>query len=258
MAKRATTKDKAREVAEAAAKAVRADGRKARKPPSKPAPSPADAAARPLRLEYVQAKTLSPNRQNWRTHPKRQLDALQQSLGDDQVGWAGAMLYNEQTGRLIDGHGRLEITDPEAYVPVLVGSWSDAGERKILATLDPIAVMARADAGRLEQLLADLQLDGVSIDAGDALGDLLASLPELVPPDEEEDEEDGDADPDATDREGDGEDYEPSAKILLTCTGSAQQETLIDVIDRLATGDKVTLGAIRAAFDGVASRALNG
>src|SRR5690349_16679806 len=79
--------------------------------------------SRPLRLEWVQAKTLTPNPLNWRKHPKGQLDALKGVLRDDDVGWAGALLFNERTKRLVDGHGRLKAVKPTDYVPVLVGSW---------------------------------------------------------------------------------------------------------------------------------------
>lgn len=71
-------------------------------------------------MEYVQAGTLSPNPANWRRHPARQLDALKQTL--DRVGWAGALLFNEATGNLLDGHARLELVTPETFVPVMIGS----------------------------------------------------------------------------------------------------------------------------------------
>jgi hypothetical protein len=38
-------------------------------------------------------------------------------------------------------------------IPVLVGSWSEQDEAKILATLDPIATMAQIDRTALESLL---------------------------------------------------------------------------------------------------------
>ncbi|MGD0076083.1 MAG: DNA methyltransferase [Candidatus Binataceae bacterium] len=69
------------------------------------------------------------------------------------VGWAGAVLYNERTGRLIDGHLRKRIAKKGEKIPVLIGSWSEEEEAKILLMFDPIAAMAEADAGRLQALL---------------------------------------------------------------------------------------------------------
>jgi hypothetical protein len=122
------------------------------KKPAKPVPAGAAPPTLPFRLEAVQARTLTPNPQNWRTHPDRQLSALSAVLKDPEVGWAGALLFNERTGRLVDGHGRLKVVDPDDDVPVLIGSWSEAAEKKILLTLDPLAGLATADAGQLETL----------------------------------------------------------------------------------------------------------
>lgn len=57
-----------------------------------------------LRLEYLDPSQLNENPANWRMHPSSQIEALQDVMQD--VGWAGALLYNESTKRLIDGHAR--------------------------------------------------------------------------------------------------------------------------------------------------------
>ena len=93
----------------------------------------------PLRLEWVQAGSLADNPNNWRKHPDGQMSALKNVISDPDIGWAGACLYNERTKRLIDGHARKSAVDAKTLVPVLVGSWSDAAEKKILLTLDPLA-----------------------------------------------------------------------------------------------------------------------
>jgi hypothetical protein len=56
--------------------------------------------AEPLRLEWRTPAELAENPRNWRSHPQGQAAALDGLL--DEVGWAGALLYNERTGRLID------------------------------------------------------------------------------------------------------------------------------------------------------------
>ena len=125
-----------------------------------------------LRLEWLDPKTLTPNPKNWRRHPKAQKEALSSVL--QQVGWAGALLYNETSGRIIDGHLRREVAQ-DGKVPVLIGSWTEEQEALILATLDPLAAMAEADADKVRALLEGLGeqdaavqavLDGLAADAG--------------------------------------------------------------------------------------------
>src|SRR5262245_31150097 len=81
-----------------------------------------------LRLEYLDASQLDDNPANWRTHPAGQLKALENVLAD--VGWAGALLYNEATKHLIDGHARKTLAKENgARVPVLIGSWTEEQEK---------------------------------------------------------------------------------------------------------------------------------
>jgi hypothetical protein len=89
-----------------------------------------------------------------------------------EVGWAGACLYNERTGRLIDGHARRKVALEKAIplVPVLVGDWSEEQEKTILATLDPLSALAEADAAKLDALLREVET------GSDALAGMLADL----------------------------------------------------------------------------------
>jgi hypothetical protein len=128
----------------------------------------------PLRLEWWEAGKLRPNRRNWRRHRPAQADALRGVL--EQVGWAGALLYNERTGRLIDGHLRREVAEGE-QVPVLVGDWDEKQERTILATLDPIGAMAGADAEVLSGLIESVRAHNGS----DAVSRLLDAQARLHP-----------------------------------------------------------------------------
>lgn len=116
-----------------------------------------------LRLEYLDPKTLEDNPKNWRRHPESQIAVLQDVL--KEVGWAGALLYNEQTSRLIDGHARKELAIKLGInaVPVLIGSWDDSAEAKALATIDPIAAMAETDAAALDNLLSEIKTQSESI-----------------------------------------------------------------------------------------------
>lgn len=106
-------------------------------------------AVRP-ELKWMKAKDIANNPMNWRLHPETQRQAVKEFVSE--VGWAGVLLYNKATKRLIDGHLRKSISDPESEVPVLVGEWTEAQERKILAVLDPLGSIAQQD----DQMFADL------------------------------------------------------------------------------------------------------
>jgi len=108
----------------------------------------------------VDPRELTPNPQNWRTHPKAQQAALTQVL--ERLGWVQRILVNRTTGHLLDGHLRVEIavrlgvpTVPVAYIEV-----SEPEEQLVLATLDPLGAMARMDAPRLAELLHGLEAEG--------------------------------------------------------------------------------------------------
>jgi DNA modification methylase len=107
-------------------------------------------------LRRVKASELRPSPRNWRTHPKAQRDALRGALAE--IGYAGALLARElpdATLELIDGHLRAETT-PDSLVPVLILDVDEAEAAKLLATLDPLAAMAAADADKLEALLREV------------------------------------------------------------------------------------------------------
>jgi len=110
---------------------------------------------------------LDANPANWRTHPDAQANALEDVIAE--VGWAGALLYNERTKRLIDGHLRKKKFAGRP-VPVLIGSWSEEEEKVILATLDPIGAMAEANKEALAALLRDAHVNS------QALQEMLAEL----------------------------------------------------------------------------------
>lgn len=194
-------------------------------------------AARPLRLEYVQASTLKGNPRNWRRHPETQLDALRSVLKDPEVGWAGAMLFNERTGRLVDGHGRLKVVPPKEFVPVLVGSWTDAAEAKILLTLDPLAALAEASAEALSSLRADV---GAGLD-DEAFAGLRAELDQVpkdaTPPDVPAEKQNSAAD---------GGSLTDQYKLVITCRDESHQAKLLDAIDR---ADSERLGELLKGAD---------
>lgn len=120
-------------------------------------------------LRRVKAADLIPNPKNWRIHPPAQADALRGVLSE--IGYADALLVRETPEglMLVDGHLRAETT-PEAEVPVLVLDVTEAEADKMLATLDPLAGMATADAGALAGLLGSIETES------DAVAALLKTL----------------------------------------------------------------------------------
>ena len=147
--------------------------------------------SRTLRLEWIDPADLVENPLNWRRHPTTQRRSVETLLAE--VGWAGALLYNERTGRLIDGHLRRDVALQRGEpVPVLVGSWTEEEERLILAALDPTTAMAEADAAAFQSLIASIDASNDDVAALlDAIGDV--QVDDIFPY--------GDT---ATDREGQG------------------------------------------------------
>lgn len=132
----------------------------------------------PLRLEWIEAGTIKRNPDNWARHPNRQTEAMRATL--EQNGWAGAVLYNEKTGKLIDGHLRLDVVDPGTAVPVLIGSWTPAQERMLILSINPIAGMAGADVKDLERLLDGVEMTGGLKYVADELHELLKTTERTV------------------------------------------------------------------------------
>lgn len=115
-------------------------------------------------------RELVDNPLNWRKHPELQGQALEEAL--DRLGWIQRVVVNKRTGRLIDGHLRVELARrrKEARVPVLYVDLDEEEERLALATLDPLSALAETDA----EVLAEL-LEGVDLEQGPLL-DMLADL----------------------------------------------------------------------------------
>jgi len=120
----------------------------------------------PLRLEYRNPKTIRLNSKNWRIHPRRQRQAY--NAFKKEIGWAGAILINEKTGNLLDGHMRVDeaVKNGESQIPCLIGNWDEQQENLILQNLDPLGALAVADKEALASLteankkkLTDLQND---------------------------------------------------------------------------------------------------
>ena len=127
---------------------------------------PTDYRNRIKALEYVNSADLAAHPGNWRAHPAAQAEALKGVLAE--VGIAGALLAyrsERQGGALvvIDGHLRKDAA-PQAW-PVLILDVDDVEADYILATHDPLAAMATADAGALDALLSSVQSGEAAVTA---------------------------------------------------------------------------------------------
>lgn len=129
----------------------------------------------------VAAGDLIPHPRNWRKHPQRQASALTQSLSG--VGWVQRVIVNRRTGRMLDGHLRAELARKQGKdtpVPVVYVDLSEDEEKAVLATLDPIAALAEADA----DVLADL-VQSIDDDILRSIVDVVQPTPDFDPVDDE-------------------------------------------------------------------------
>ena len=134
-----------------------------------------------LGLEYINSGDLTGHPGNWREHGAAQTEALRGVL--KEVGIAGALLAYRSTRQggelvVIDGHLRKDAA-PQKW-PVLVLDVTDEEADYLLATHDPLAAMATADAGALDALLSSVNSGEAAVQA------MLAKLGEdagIYPPD---------------------------------------------------------------------------
>lgn len=153
---------------------------------------------------------------NARRHPAAQRDALRGSL--NAVGWIAPVIVSQRSGKLLDGHARIEEAlsrDESALVPYVLVDVSEAEEAIILGTFDPITGMATYDREVLDALLREIETN----DAGlQNLLEDLAAKQGLIP----------------TDDAGAADDQTGMLKdqweIVVKCSSERQQ---IDLLDRL-------------------------
>lgn len=119
-------------------------------------------------------KSLVANPGNWRSHGPEQREALREVL--EKIGWVQRVIVNRRTGRLVDGHMRVEEAAEagETAVPVAYIDVTEKEERLLIATLDPIAAAAGADLSKLKAAL-----EGITPESA-GLQSIIASLEELV------------------------------------------------------------------------------
>lgn len=116
------------------------------------------------------------NERNWRTHPRAQHEALAGALS--KVGIVQNIVVNARTGRMIDGHLRVEmaLASGQPTVPITYVDLSEDEEKLVLATIDPLTGLAGTDKKLLDSLITDLRLSELGLDLGNGLNSLLDNL----------------------------------------------------------------------------------
>lgn len=129
-------------------------------------------------------RDITPNPDNWRRHPDVQRRYVDGALRE--VGWVREPIVNRTTGRLIDGHLRVEqaIAAGESAIPVAYVELTAREEQIALATHDAITANAATDDDMLRTLLNGTQAED------EALQELLADLQPEPQADDDDDPDD--------------------------------------------------------------------
>jgi hypothetical protein len=116
-------------------------------------------------IETVDAEptVLAAHDENFREHSDFQREAMTGVL--DEIGWVGPVIVSKKTGRILDGHMRVElaIERGEKLVPVAYVDVDEDEERKILATFDPLGSLARENRERSSALRDRIQANSETV-----------------------------------------------------------------------------------------------
>ena len=208
-------------------------------------------------LRRVRAGALEPHPSNWRRHPDRQRKALLDMLGE--LGWCdAAVAYERENGklRLIDGHLRASL-DPDERIPVLMLDITAAEGQKLLATHDPIGMLATSDSTAMRSLLDRITPTDETTALFDTLNGQYPRTLDL-----------GDGGQNATaagngiegDWQNDGEEIEvPHVRMATVIMTNAQYDAYDTLVEsaRAATGTDNDSDAVLAAMQSAAARKKN-
>jgi len=113
--------------------------------------------------DKVDPSTLTKNPLNFTVHPQAQREALRSVI--KEVGYLASVTVNKTTGRIINGHARVEqaIAAGQPTIDVEYVALTEEEERTALATFDALGAMAGRDDERVRELLASVQTDEVPI-----------------------------------------------------------------------------------------------
>ena len=129
------------------------------------APAPPVWRNRVIRMENVPLAHLAAHDRNWRQHPPQQQDVLLGVI--HELGYVAPVIVSEATGRILDGHLRVELARREGQptIPVTYVQVTEAEELLVLSTIDPLVGLAAADRGQLATLLTQVQSGEAAVQA---------------------------------------------------------------------------------------------
>ena len=106
------------------------------------------------------------NEHNYKSHDAAQQDATRGAF--QAAGWFDVIVLNRETKKLIDGQGRLELpgVPDDERAPVLIGSWSEDQEEKLIMMLDATTAMAEADADKFRVIANRIETDNELVRKG--------------------------------------------------------------------------------------------
>lgn len=131
-------------------------------------------------VEMLDPRELKAHPRNFRRHPESQTAALEQSISEH--GWLSAPIWNRRTGRILDGHARVELAvGKETTIPVRVIDVPEEQERRILRAFDRIGAMAEVDTAALDALIAEIGDSDLERLLGEISEPLSGLLPEADP-----------------------------------------------------------------------------
>lgn len=107
----------------------------------------------------VHPRTVKEHPDNYKIHSLSQSDALGVMIG--KVGFLRSVTINKRTGHLVDGHLRvaLALKTGQTSIPVEYVDLSAKEELQVLASIDPLVMMAGGDASKIDELVAKLGQD---------------------------------------------------------------------------------------------------
>jgi hypothetical protein len=132
---------------------------------AEPAPIPGPLKNRIVGHGEIDPKKLKANPENWRKHGPEQEAPLTALL--QKIGWVQSIIINKTTGHMLDGHLRVNIAvkHGEKKVPFVFVKLSLEEEKLVLALLDPISGLAKADELKLHALLGQLDVKNLALEA---------------------------------------------------------------------------------------------
>lgn len=103
-------------------------------------------------FEWADPRKVAQHALNWKQHPSIQREGYREL--HDEVGWAGALLFNRQTNRLLDGHMRLQdaLENNMPVVPMLTIDVPEEKELLILEYLDLVGSLFKRKQSAIDKL----------------------------------------------------------------------------------------------------------